>query len=208
MDKIYILIHFCSWKLNSQFFNFLPLVWQCLNFMTVRTWKAFGNCHWRLCSHMFVNFISTATLAQTCNFITKWADESHYKKSYYTYQHIISQNIQAFMIIISLLWVSPQTAVLLASQLVRLSAWCGQHVRQTVVAVPATTFVPLIMESHRLHYMRQYITRMHIPNSHLITVDAKRVTCSKFQTEELQTLGAPVLNLVIMVNGICAHLSY
>ena len=163
--------------------------------------------NWRLCSHMFVNLIYPATLAQTCNFITKWADESHDTKSYYTYQHIIRLNIQAFMILTSLLWVSPQWAVLLASQLVGLSEWWAQHVRQMVVAVPATIFLQFITESHRLHYMQHYhITRMHISRSHLITVDAKRVTWNKFHTEDPQTLGTPVLNLVIMVNGICAPL--
>jgi hypothetical protein len=97
----------------------------------------------------------------------------------------------ALMILISLLWVSPHWAVLLASQLVRPSEWWGQHVRQTVVAVSATVFLQLIMESHRHHYMQHYhITRMHISRSHLITVDAKRVTWNKFHTEDQQTLGA------------------
>lgn len=148
MATIYSLIHFCSWKLNSKFFNFLPSVWQCLNLMTVRTWKAFGNCHWRLCSHIFVNFIFCAKLAQTCNFITKWIDESCDTKSYYTYQHTISQNKQACMIMVSLLWVSPYRAVLLASQLVLLSEWWVQNVHQTVLAVSATIFLPIIMQSH------------------------------------------------------------
>jgi len=64
---------------------------------------------------MSVSFRYPATMAQTCNFITKWADESHDTKSYYTYQYIISLNIQALMTPISLLWVTPHWAVLVAS---------------------------------------------------------------------------------------------
>jgi hypothetical protein len=154
IDRMYSLIHFCSWKLNSKFFNFLPSVWQWLNFMTLRTWKEFANClcrlrshmtvscHCRLCSHMTVNSVSRATLAQTYNFITKWPDESHNTKHYYTFQHTISQNIQVFMIMISLLWLSPHTTVLLASRLARPYAWWVRHVRQTVVAASATILLP------------------------------------------------------------------
>ena len=76
-----------------------------------------------------------------------------------------------------------------------------------VVAVSATIFLQIIMESHRLHYMQHYhITRMHVSRSHLVTVDAERVTRNKFHTEDQHTLGTPVLNLVIMVNEICAPL--
>ena len=78
-----------------------------------------------------------------------------------------------------------------------------------MVAVSATIFLHLIMESHGLHYVQHYhITRMHISRSHLITVDVKRVTWNKFHTENQQTLGAPVLNLVILVNGMCVPLLY
>jgi len=55
--------------------------------------------NWRLCSHMLVSFIYTATVPHTCSFITKLADESHDTKSYYTYQHIISLNMQALMVL-------------------------------------------------------------------------------------------------------------
>jgi hypothetical protein len=165
--------------------------------------------NWRLCSHIFWTSYILPQWHKHAVLLQKWANESRDTKSYYTYRHIISLNIQALMILILLLWVIPHWAVLLASQLVRLSEWWGQNVRLTVVAVPATIFLQLIMEPHRHNYMQHYyITRMHISRSHLITVDAKRVTWNKFHTEDQQILGAPVLKLVIMVNEICASLSY
>jgi hypothetical protein len=63
---------------------------------------------------------------------------TRYKKLYYTNQYII--NINAFIVLISLLWVPPQLVVLLPSQLARLSERWEQHVLQMVVGVTATWF--------------------------------------------------------------------